>query len=617
MLDRALHSVQAALIEPPSKNALSYLRVSSKAQLEKDTGDGYSLPAQRAACARKAGSLGATVIEDFVERGESGTTTKRRTALAAMLERVAVGDIDYVIVHKVDRLARRRADDAKIAEAIREYGATLVSVSENIDETPSGMLLHGIMASIAEFYSLNLAAEVKKGTTEKARRGGTPGRPRIGYLNARAEVDGHEVRTVVVDEQRGPFITEAFKLYSTGDYSLSELAAIMEARGVRNRPRRGKPAIPMGPNRWASILRSDYYIGIVRYAGKTYKGKHPKLIDEATFQRVQEVLDAQRQSGERCWRYHSYLRGTLACGECNRRLIYLRAKGNGGTYEYFVCAGKQEGTCSQPHHRVAAVERAVEDEYAKVELSAESQARIRKDVHAQVQTLNEQAEPERQARIEELRRIAQHEKKLLQAHYDDHISSELFAEEQDRLRREKITAEKRLQELQTDHSAALEQLDLALQLTDHIQAAYITAQPTTRRLFNQAIFERIWISRETVEDAQLAQPFHDLLASQRQPDSGRQQGLQDDDRPKPAPFQGWNLSGPRRQRRPGNEKAPTAVLCRGGSNVHRMVRMRGLEPPPGYPDTDLNRGQARKMRPRASRSSVSSSFGTHRTHRTM
>lgn len=554
MLSRALHSAQAALVEPPRKNALSYLRVSSKAQLEKDTGDGYSLPAQRAGCARKAASLGAAVIEDFIERGETGTTTKGRTALAAMLERVAVGDIDYVIVHKVDRLARRRADDAKIAEAIREYGATLVSVSENIDETPSGMLLHGIMASIAEFYSLNLAAEVKKGTTEKARRGGTPGRPRIGYLNARAEVDGHEVRTVVVDEARGPFITEAFKLYSTGDYSLSELAALMEARGIRNRPRRGKPSIPMGPNRWSSILRSDYYIGIVRYSGKTYKGRHPKLIDEATFQRVQEVLDAQRQSGERCWRHHSYLRGTLYCGECNRRLIYLRAKGKGGTYEYFVCAGKQEGTCGQPHHRVAAVERAVEDEYAKIELSAKRQAKIRSDIHAQVETLNEDAEPERQALTEELRRIAQHEKKLLQAHYDDQISSELFAEEQERLRRETIAAETRLQELQTDHSAALEQLDLALQLTDHIQAAYITAQPTTRRLFNQAIFERIWVSRETVEAIQLAHPFDDLLASGEQPESGRHKGSQGDEMLAPDQFQGWRLDGARPARRGGKRK---------------------------------------------------------------
>ena len=56
------------------------------------------------------------------------------------------------------------------------YGAVLVSASEQIDSTPAGMLLHGIMASVSEFYSSNLSHEAKKGMHEKVRRGGTPNR---------------------------------------------------------------------------------------------------------------------------------------------------------------------------------------------------------------------------------------------------------------------------------------------------------------------------------------------------------------------------------------------------------------------------------------------------------
>ena len=62
---------------------------------------------------------------------------------------------------------------------LRECGVQLVSASESIDETPSGMLLHGIMSSIAEFYSQNLATEVKKGMGEKVKGGGTVGRAPI------------------------------------------------------------------------------------------------------------------------------------------------------------------------------------------------------------------------------------------------------------------------------------------------------------------------------------------------------------------------------------------------------------------------------------------------------
>jgi DNA invertase Pin-like site-specific DNA recombinase len=55
-------------------------------------------------------------------------------------------------LYKVDRLARNRVDDVEINLSIQRSGAKLVSVTENIDETPSGMLMHGIMSSIAEFY---------------------------------------------------------------------------------------------------------------------------------------------------------------------------------------------------------------------------------------------------------------------------------------------------------------------------------------------------------------------------------------------------------------------------------------------------------------------------------
>ena len=101
-------------------------------------------------------------MEEFVDRGESAKTADR-PQLKATLERIKKQDIDYVIVHKVDRPARSRRDDVEIGLAIRAAGATLVSVSENIDETPFGILLHAIMSGVAEFYSGNLANEVMKG----------------------------------------------------------------------------------------------------------------------------------------------------------------------------------------------------------------------------------------------------------------------------------------------------------------------------------------------------------------------------------------------------------------------------------------------------------------------
>lgn len=69
----------------------------------------------------------------------------------------------------------------------------LVSATEAIDDSPAGTLLHGIMASIAESCSRNLAMDVRKGQTQKARRGGTPGYVPIGYRNIISRIDGQEV----------------------------------------------------------------------------------------------------------------------------------------------------------------------------------------------------------------------------------------------------------------------------------------------------------------------------------------------------------------------------------------------------------------------------------------
>ena len=135
-----------------SKRAVLYLRVSTARQARSGGEvEGYSIPAQRDACRRKADDLGAAVIDEYVDAGASARSIDR-PALQDLLTRLSdKRDVDYVIVHKVDRLARDRADDVAIGLAIHKAGAVLVSASEQIDDTPSGTLLHGIMATIAEF----------------------------------------------------------------------------------------------------------------------------------------------------------------------------------------------------------------------------------------------------------------------------------------------------------------------------------------------------------------------------------------------------------------------------------------------------------------------------------
>ncbi len=531
--------------------ALVYLRVSSSQQADKDYDpEGFSIPAQREACRRKAETLNAIVVEEYVDRGESAKTANR-AGLQALLRRLEDGDITHVVCHKVDRLARNRADDIQIAMKIRQHGALLVSATENIDETPSGLLLHGIMSSIAEFYSRNLATEIMKGTTQKAKAGGTPYRAPLGYLNTREWIDGREIRTITIDPERAPLVKLAFELYATGDYSLSDLAGLLEARGLRSRASRRNPAKVLDVNRLSALLRNDYYIGVVRYAGAVNPGRHEPLVDHALFHKVQEILDARRQAGERNWRNHHYLRGSLICTQCGRRLFFTRNRGRrGGLYDYLVCGGRNAGTCSQPYHRAEAVEQAVENHYATLELDDEERERIRKAVHKHLEALSKAAAKETARARAEVIRLNNEERKLLAAHYADAISPHIYAEEQDRIQAERAAAENLLSRYLLNEEETKEALDSALELTRDIQAAYLNADPLERRLLNQAFFKHLEVDTEDIADDELNPPFAQIHA------------LATLTRPKT---------------RPRNGRTPVSAKS-GGSYVEKVVELAGLEP---------------------------------------
>src|SRR5690606_1075771 len=236
--------------DKPVLLAVSYLRVSTREQAERGgTDEGFSIPAQREANQRKADELGARIVREFVDAGESARSADR-DGLKEMLAFIAASRVQFCLVHKLDRLARNRADDVKIHEALLAAGVTLVSATESIDQMPSGMLVRGIMSSIAEFCSRYLGTEVTKGLTQKVAQGGTPMRAPIGYLNVRrTDEQGREIRTVEVDPERAPLIAWAFERYATGEVSVAELLHELTARGLSTVPSPKRPSKPLGRRR--------------------------------------------------------------------------------------------------------------------------------------------------------------------------------------------------------------------------------------------------------------------------------------------------------------------------------------------------------------------------------
>ena len=112
--------------------AIIYLRVSTKDQATRNgLEEGLSIPAQREAAQRKADQLGAVIVKEFIEPGESAKTVRRR-ALQQMLDYVANNPVRYCIINKVDRLARNRLDDAIIHSTLRAANISLRCLSSQM-----------------------------------------------------------------------------------------------------------------------------------------------------------------------------------------------------------------------------------------------------------------------------------------------------------------------------------------------------------------------------------------------------------------------------------------------------------------------------------------------------
>ena len=123
-------AAMAAQLTP--KRAVSYIRVSTREQAQRGgSEEGFSLPAQREANKRKAQSMGALVVKEFADRGESARSANRPELQKMLAYLKEDGGIDYVIVHKLDRLARNRADDVEITGLRGRRRAAGVDVGEH------------------------------------------------------------------------------------------------------------------------------------------------------------------------------------------------------------------------------------------------------------------------------------------------------------------------------------------------------------------------------------------------------------------------------------------------------------------------------------------------------
>ena len=544
--------IDSELVASPQSRAVIYVRVSTKAQAERDGNpEGYSLPTQRTACSLRAEQLDAVVVDEYIDK-DTGTRVDKRPAMLALIERVTQKrDVDYVIVHQLSRFARNRLDDASITDRLELAGAVLISCMEGIDQTTPGRMLQGMLAVVNEYQSRNQSDDIKRKTLQKVKDGGTPALAPIGYRNVQGDGGDKNKRWIEIDPVRSGHITWAFEAYATGTYSLRALADALEQRGLMQRGTARRPDRPLPANRLHHVLRNSYYTGIVTHKGIEYEGKHPPLVDGVTFEQVQRLLNAHRQSGERAHRRTHYLKGSLRCFRCKSRLGYCVSRGNGGSYAYFFCLGRHERRtdCDLPHLNPEEVELAVVDFYLGDQLKVEELESLRALVLEDLSEAAKRTESDRKrliAQVTEIRhaRYQWADKAMAETVPGDiarekqlHLGSRLAKAESDLARLDQVTAETRVD------------IDRIFELAKRAADSYRNSPDKLRRDWNFARYEVLEIDVEegqpVVAEAHLTPIFEAIKTAEV-----------------------------RRPTRPGTSNSRTTpVMCHvGGSRVELLVR---------------------------------------------
>ncbi len=316
--------------------AALYARVSSDRQ-DVD----LSVAAQLRALRDHARKNGYIVAREYVDEAESGRIADR-PEFRKMIDAASKTNAPFreILVWKFSRFTRKREHAVAFKSMLRRKGVRVVSITEQADDTPTGKLLEGIIESVDEFYSENLAQEVTRGMREAASRGfWVASRTPYGYNRVMVQ-DGPKKRpTLEPDPDAARVVKRIFDMAEAGTGML-KIAQALNDEGI---------ASPAG-KLWSKngihfILRNEVYTGALVWGAKG-KGKDepvrvekafPSIVSKTRFRRVNRLMRSRAPKRAHPRRVGStyLLSGLVKCKACNRALSGQDAKS--GQFAYYVC----------------------------------------------------------------------------------------------------------------------------------------------------------------------------------------------------------------------------------------------------------------------------------------
>jgi DNA invertase Pin-like site-specific DNA recombinase len=311
-----------------------YTRKSSDEGLEQAFN---SLEAQRDACEAyirsQAGEGWRPVRTRYDDGGLSGGTMDR-PALQQLLADIRAGQVDTVVVYKVDRLTRSLTDFARIVEVFDAQGVAFVSITQQFSTTTSmGRLTLNMLLTFAQFEREVTAERIRDKIAASKKKGMWMGGPvPLGY-------DVHD-RKLVVNHAEAEVVRRLFALYleiGSVDRLKQEADRLSLITKRHVGPNGARGGLPFSRGNLYQVLRNPIYVGDISHKGTAYPGQHDGIIDRTTWDAVQQRLGANapdRRSPTN--RTDTSVLAGKAFDETGDRLSPTSAKRYGKRHRYYV-----------------------------------------------------------------------------------------------------------------------------------------------------------------------------------------------------------------------------------------------------------------------------------------
>ena len=302
-----------------------YMRYSSDRQSDQ------SIEGQLRDCRAYCKLMGYRIAAIYVDRAISARKdSEKRVAFQQMISDSDKHPWDFVLVWKLDRFARNRADSAMYKFRLKKNGVRVISATERISENPEGIILEAVLEGMAEFYSAELSQKITRGMRESAMKGHSIG----GHVPLGYKIVDHKL---VIDPNTAHIVQEAFQLYAQGE-TVADICRLFNSKGYRT-----AKGAEFNRNSFKSMFRNRRYIGVYTYKDIEVEGGVPAIIDKDLFEEVGRRLSVNAEAPARGKAKVDYLlAGKLFCGHCGDSMNGESGTSKTGTvHHYYKCYKKK------------------------------------------------------------------------------------------------------------------------------------------------------------------------------------------------------------------------------------------------------------------------------------